>query len=80
MSMESSYAIDMDCYLTIGWDTATEEVLFQVEMPADAYLALAFGGSDLAKCDMLLFQSHIDGPELKDCYYEEGNDDFIDAQ
>ena len=60
-SDKSSYDIDMDTYLTISWDKVSEEVLFQVEMPADSYLAIAFGRS-LEKCDMILFQSDMETP------------------
>ena len=31
--------------MQIEWDKTSDEVIFQVLMPADAYLALAFGVS-----------------------------------
>ena len=33
----------MDFYLTFGWDKTSEEIFVEVEIPAGAYLAVAFG-------------------------------------
>ena len=69
----------MDFYLTFGWDKTSEEIFVEVEIPAGAYLAVAFGQS-LEKCDMILFQAMIDAPLMSDCSYEEGVVEYLDQQ
>lgn len=54
-------------------------MIFKVQMPSDSYLALAFGAS-LDKCDMVLFQSDMISPTMSDCFYEEGNLNYVDFQ
>ena len=78
-SKQSSYEISPDCELSIEWDKTTEEVILQVIMPSDAYLAIAFGSS-LDKCDMILFESKMDDPTTTDCNYEDGIVDYKDWQ
>ena len=52
--------------MTISWDSLSEEIIFEVILPSDAYLAIAFG-SDRSDRDMIVFDSDIDKPDFKDC-------------
>jgi len=60
-SKNAVFTIDDDFIVNISWEPATEEIIFQVEMPTDAYLAFAFGAS-MEECDMILFQSDLHNP------------------
>ena len=55
--------------LDISQDLAAEQVIFQVEMPVNAYLELAFG-SDLDQYDMVMFSSNEEETKIEDCYYD----------
>ena len=59
-SKEQEYQITSDCKFTVGWDQELEEILFEVEMPSDAYLAVAFGENQ--DRDMILFNSAMQKP------------------
>ena len=78
-SKEANYEIDEDFTMKIRWEKATEEIVFQVEMPVNSYLAVAFG-SNLDQCDMIVFTTdEAKGPAMEDCFYEMDNPEYIDA-
>ena len=65
--------------MRVSWEKDRDEILFQVEMPVDSYLAIAFG-TNLEACDMILFTTDEKrGPDMKDCFYEQDNPEFVDT-
>lgn len=73
----ANYEIGEAIQMQISWDTDLDEIIFQVEMPNDAYLAVAFG-SNLENCDMLLFQSEKNKERIQDCFLEGDDPEFLD--
>ena len=74
---QANYEIGEDMNMSISWDSDLDEIIFQVEMPNDAYLAVAFG-SNFLNCDMLLFLSEKNKERIQDCFLEGDDPDFID--
>lgn len=68
----AEYQIDYDFTLRVSWDPESDEITFASEMPADAYLAIAFGAR-MDDCDMLVFQSGMAGSSVRDCVLSQGD-------
>ena len=65
-SKQYEYHLDEESTMAISWDSISEEIIFAVTIPADAYLAIAFG-SDRSDRDMIVFDSDINKPTFNDC-------------
>ena len=77
--ISSSVGFDIcpDIQLEVGVDIDNEEVIFKVEMPVGAHMALGYGAKT-TYCDMLLFQAHMEHSRVLDCYHHDGEPEYID--
>ena len=71
-SKQYEYHLDEESTMTISWDSQSEEIKFVATLPADAFLAIAFG-SDRSDRDMIVFDSDMDRPAFKDCELRKDN-------
>ena len=70
------FSIDDGIDVSISWDKVYDELVFEVEMPSDAYLAFGFG-AQMEECDMLVFSTELGGEDkATDCYFSQETGEY----